>query len=700
MSAVLDKGPGLVPCTPENIPEELRAARRWAPWAAPWDAKKEKYDKVPHRADRPARGLSNGSTSGWVSFDVALAAYRDNPHLFAGVGYLMTGHHGVVGVDLDHCVADGVVAPWAAEIVAKLDSYTELSPSGTGLHVFLSGDLDTDWSVKLGEPVPGRKQPGIDVYGGGARFLTVTGEHYAGSPRELRARPAALDALTARYRKSKDSGKVHVLPLPDTSGIELPGAEELGLPSRIANFLEEGPSPSADRSALLISTGVALAGAGLSPEVAFAFMVDNEHIMEIALDKRQFDDVKAREYLWTHHCRRGAAIYDTGRQLTMEEFEDLAPADDFADLIGGAPAPAPSGTAADDFEVLDAVPAPKKAKAERFAFQALGAFLQRPSMSWVIKGFLPSASLCVLFGASASGKTFIALDQAMAIARGIDWRGARTKQGAVAYIVAEGAGGFAGRVQAYCHENAVDPTTVPIHVLAAAPNMMLNTDVQALLAQVRKLGRLAVIYVDTYARVMGDGNENDAKDTNQVIHNCELLHKASGAIVVLVHHSGKDATKGARGSGALRAAADVELEVERTNKYRAITVSKMKDGQDGGEHRFRLNDVVIGIDEEGDDITSCVVEHLAKEENAVEVPAKPLGPVQQRIVDLLGTYLTGDVNRDVFLEDLRAITPHSTAGGEDPNWKMKSTRSLAKMLTEGTVLEIGGRLSLPDPACN
>lgn len=636
MNAVIK--PPLTPLNPDNIPEALRKAKRWAPWAAPWDEKRQKYDKVPHRADRPSAGLSNGSTSGWVTFEQALAAYRANPHLFAGVGYLMTGHHGIVGVDLDYCIKDGVVAPWAAEIIAKLDSYTEVSPSGTGLHVMLAGDLDTDWSVKLGEKCA--KQPGIDVYGGGARFLTVTGAHVAGSPRDVRPAAAALSTLEARYRKSKDSGQLHVLPLPDTHDIEVPEYTELGLPARIVNLLTEGPDPGADRSALLIAAGVALAGAGLTPEQAFALMVDNEHIMDIALDKRQYDDGKAREYLWTHHCRRGAAIYDTGRQLQLDEFDDLGAEDDLADILGSIPAK--TGTAADDFDDLGPAEDNRhadhspKGKKSRFEFLPVESFLQRKPAGWIIKGVLPAASLGVIFGASGSGKTFLALDLSLSVARGIDWRAHRVQQGGVAYVVAEGAGGFRDRVEAYCRAHDLDPAALPLRVLADAPDLMLNADVKDLAAALKKCGPLSIIVMDTYARVMS-GNENEAQDANKAIAHCALLHRLTGAMVVLVHHSGKDAARGARGSGALRAAADVEIEVIKTAGYRAASITKMKDGRDDAEFQFKLADVVIGQDEDGEDITSCVVEHRVN--SAPRIAGKPLTARQTLVLRILDEYM-------------------------------------------------------------
>jgi hypothetical protein len=650
MSAV-PQSPPLIQCIPENIPAALRKAKRWAPWAAPWDAEKQKYGKVPHRADRPTSGLSNGSMAGWTTFEKALAAYQANPGLLAGVGYLMTGAHGVTGVDLDNCVKDGQIAPWATEIIAKLDSYTEISPSGTGLHVMLLGDLDADWSAKLGDGPHTSKSPGIDVYGGGARFLTITGARVPGSPPDLRRpAPAVLAGLAARYRKSKDAGMLHVLPLPSVHGIEVPDYDDLGLPPRVLNFLSDGPDEGADRSALLIATGVALAGAGLSPEESFALMVGNDQVMEVALSKRQYDDTKAREYLWTHHCRRGAAIVEADRRLTLDSFdvaEDRrepappAPADeDFSDLLGGAgdEGPRATGAVADDFEDMGE-PAARaggagKAKKQRFAFQNVGAFMDRPPARWIIKGALPLAALGVLYGASGAGKTFFALDMVAAVARGSEWRGMRVQQGGVAYVVAEGASGFRDRVAAYCQANEITPGQLPIHVLADAPNMMLNPDVKDLGLALRACGPLSLIVMDTYARVMGGGNENEAQDVNKMVSNCALLHRLTGAMVLLIHHSGKDASKGARGSGALRAAADCEIEVVRTLNYRAATITKMKDGEDGKELGFRLQQVVIGTDADGESITSCVVE---PRENVVRSSAqgKPLTAVQQLVLRTL-----------------------------------------------------------------
>lgn len=310
-----------------------------------------------------------------------------------------------------------------------------------------------------------------------------------------------------------------------------------------------------------------------------------------------------------------------------------------------------------------------------FQFQSLDEFMKRPAQQWIIKDFLPRAALGVLYGASGSGKSFLALDMAISVARGENWRGARTKQGAVGYIVAEGAGGFTSRVQAYCTANDITPAEIPLKMLGDAPNLMLHKVAAALAAALIVCGPLSVVFVDTYARVMGGGNENEAKDTNTVVANCALIHELTGALVVLIHHSGKDAAKGARGSGALKAAADVELEVVRLKDFRALTVSKMKDADDGGEYHFKLASVTIGEDEDGENVTSCVVEHIAK------VPVhERKGVVSGKVEKAAYDYLiaNADLGADTVKTDILLAEVASTMDYDHTKGKKDRRKELVK----------------------
>jgi RecA/RadA recombinase len=614
----------------------MRALRRWAPWRAEWDEKKQKYTKIPHRAARPEHGLSNKNATGWVTFEQAMAAYQANsrpnslrlpdgtPFALAGVGYLMTGPHGITGVDLDHCrdPATGKLDDWAAELVAQLDTYTEVSPSGTGLHAMVAGDVAEDWT---------NHERGIEVYGGNeARFLCVTGQRVPGSRDALRAPPPfAMAKLQDRYRKAPTKAEVEDLHLPDLLPVEfLPALSELELPPHASNFLTSGPAPG-DRSRQLFAAAIALSQAGLAPDEVLSILEDNEYAMEVALDHRRQDYDKALRYLWKQ-CQQGQARGEQLRQDGFDAFDVLDEVDrdaaledeldryakDAERMLAALVGPPGTNTTADDFDVIEddgTVAAPASAPAGRklhFPLMEPDKFLKRKPMSWIVRGVLPRAALAVIYGASTAGKTFFTWDLVASIARGVEWCGRRVTKGRGVYIVAEGSEGFRNRVQAYCEFHGVEPGDLAVWVMPAAPALMDKAQVIELIKDLQTLGPLDFVVVDTYARVMVGGNENDAQDTSLMVAHCARIHKHTGALVILVHHSGVNTEGRARGSSVLKAAADVEVEVIRTREYRAARVAKMKDGDDSGEFRFQLPIVELGTNEDGDAITSCVVSHL------------------------------------------------------------------------------------------
>lgn len=403
---------------------------------------------------------------------------------------------------------------------------------------------------------------------------------------------------------------------------------------------------------------------------------------------------------------RRAPISPDTFDMLMDEAEITEP---LAASTSGDEPVADHKTVIDDFEALDAAPAqdgesPPAKKKLGFVFQSVDEFLNREPPSWIIKGLLPRAELGVIYGDSGAGKTFVALDQAMAIARGVEWRGRKTKQGRVAYIVAEGQGGFQDRIQAYCMQNDIDRASLPLSLLAAAPDFMdsdkeSKVGIVALGRALKALGPLSAIYVDTYARVMS-GNENEAKDAGAVVANCALLHRVTGAIIILVHHSGKDSAKGARGSGVLRAAADVEYAVTKATGRHTIQITKMKDGEDMAQYHFRLLSVAIGMDEEDEIRTSCVVEHTIEGPTAseqAEEKARASG-VEARILEQMATYIGGEVTPENLVLDVRAITPLPPSGVESKNWKALITRPLKKLIEKGEIVEAGSVLRLPNSA--
>jgi RecA/RadA recombinase len=253
-------------------------------------------------------------------------------------------------------------------------------------------------------------------------------------------------------------------------------------------------------------------------------------------------------------------------------------------------------------EQSDVKETPRKA---RFRVIPANEFATDVPLEWLIKSVLPKAELAVIYGESGSGKSFQALDLAAAVSRGAAWRDHVVRRGRVVYVAAEGAGGFRQRLRAYARHHEVPLAELP-GIVANAPNLLDLEDSKELTIQILAAGGADLVIVDTLARAMA-GNENSGEDMSRVIAHCKAIHKATGALVVFVHHSGKDTTKGARGWSGLRAAADAELEVTRNGDFRLLAVRKMKDGTDDMQWGFKLDIVGLGMDSDGDELSSCVV---------------------------------------------------------------------------------------------
>jgi putative DNA primase/helicase len=166
------------------IPQPLRDRAQWVVWR--WVERDGKRTKVPHS---PLTGQQASSTdpATWGSYADA-CAFRERHGWVAGVGFVVTPQDDVVGIDLDHCrdAETGAIAPWAQALVDQLDSYSEVTPSGTGLRVFVFGTL----------PPGGRKRGDVEMYEQG-RYLTVTSEHLPGTPATMAPRTAALARIHA-----------------------------------------------------------------------------------------------------------------------------------------------------------------------------------------------------------------------------------------------------------------------------------------------------------------------------------------------------------------------------------------------------------------------------------------------------------------------------------------------------------------------
>lgn len=210
-----------------------------------------------------------------------------------------------------------------------------------------------------------------------------------------------------------------------------------------------------------------------------------------------------------------------------------------------------------------------------------------PPPEWLIQDVMQRGTLATIFGPPASLKSFLALHIANTIAYGTEWRGKPITAERVAYIAAEGASAVgAMRNEAWRIHYEQDVAQSRLDLIPHA--VMLNdpAQVEDLIAALQERhggDPYALVVVDTLARCSAGADEQSATAMGLVIDACARIKDALRCTVLLIHHTGKDATKGQRGSSALKGNVDMEAVVIRSDDGRGLSlkVLKMKDGEDG-----------------------------------------------------------------------------------------------------------------------
>jgi primase-polymerase (primpol)-like protein len=176
--------PAVLSVIPDAIPAVLKQLLQWGAWRFEKSVDETtgeiEWDKIPRNAVAGYRASSTNPRT-WSTFDAAIEAYERGG--YAGLAFFLRTGGGLVGIDLDKCrnAVTGVIEPWALGIVGRLQTYTELSPSGRGLHSFLWGEL----------PPRDRREGHFECYSS-ARCLTITGHRLDGTPATVEHRQAEL----------------------------------------------------------------------------------------------------------------------------------------------------------------------------------------------------------------------------------------------------------------------------------------------------------------------------------------------------------------------------------------------------------------------------------------------------------------------------------------------------------------------------
>lgn len=244
-----------------------------------------------------------------------------------------------------------------------------------------------------------------------------------------------------------------------------------------------------------------------------------------------------------------------------------------------------------------------------------------PEHEWLIKGWLTRGERSMCAGPSQSGKSFLILDIALAVARGIPWSGCRTRQGGVVYQAGEGGRGIRKRLRAYRAFHGLAAEHDLPFVLLPAPVDLHASDgeTEALIAEIRHWATtfpvpLELVVIDTLSAATPGANENASEDMSRVLARCARIAEETGAHVCLVHHMNAEGSK-PRGHTSIFANLDNVITVRKiegltdadARQVREAAITKQKDGEDGKTLRFVLPAIAIGTDEDGEAITSCVV---------------------------------------------------------------------------------------------
>jgi hypothetical protein len=173
--------PKAIPVLAENIPAELKDKGHWVGWR--YQQKQEEWTKVPVCCTTGSPGKVNDPQT-WCEFETAFACHQKKD--LSGIGFVLTLDEGLCGIDLDHCrdPETGMVKLWAWTIIRLMASYTEVTPSGTGIRIFVRGTLPGDR----------RKKGDVEMYDKN-KYLTTTGAHLSGTPRAIENRHVELNEL-------------------------------------------------------------------------------------------------------------------------------------------------------------------------------------------------------------------------------------------------------------------------------------------------------------------------------------------------------------------------------------------------------------------------------------------------------------------------------------------------------------------------
>jgi KaiC/GvpD/RAD55 family RecA-like ATPase len=599
-----DITPKLIPPNLEEVPEELQQYPQWVVWKAAKITKRDgtvKITKVPYnpKTGKPASTKRRGD---WATFDDVCEALLMGG--YTGIGFVFTADDPFVGIDLDNCVDEfGSLRNDARRAVDELQSFTERSPSGKGLHIICKGELPGGGHCN--------NKVGREMYQEG-RYFTITADVVEGLG-TVKASGAALKTLYSDwFGQSASNDTSHTVgDLNWDSEAPLVSLDDMQVGENWKALIRNGDGlekytdsmGSPDRSTALFAVCQEMVSAGMNDESILTVLTNGKYFLAGAALDRRGSVKSAMQWLWKYTLATSKAKVLADRQNIVNLFDDLPP----LDLKVRAPV--------------------------RRGFRFIsGAELiaNIEPVQWLVERYMEANSMAVMFGEPGAGKSFIALDMACSIATGEAWQGIPVKQGAVFYIAGEGHAGIGRRLKAWSIHRGMVPEKLFVSNTAVA--LTESEAVQSIIRVIKKMvkehGQPALIVIDTLARNFGGRDENSNQDMGLFIQHIDRLKHELKTTVLIVHHTGQGDKTRARGASALKGAVDIEHRVEkRAGETVALQTTKMKDAELPEPVLMRLHSVNLG------EIGNSAV--VVQSDEFVDDPEPPMSKQQKQIWAIL-----------------------------------------------------------------
>jgi AAA domain-containing protein len=634
---------------PEAL-EPLKTLPNWVCWKWEWKVNKKgvgKWDKPPFDPARPRTYAKNNDPTTWGTYEQVLAVYQRGE--CDGMGFNLSGTD-IAAFDIDDCrdPGTGEIAAEGMEIVERAASYTECTVSGTGLRVIGFGHGSREEKIHRKQKIPNSPVE-VESYRSPERYIVVTGVPLAGTWPHIAdigyVMDDVVDELDGRHNSDgafdfNTARKQH-----DSSGAELPteepgadGKPQLLLPLAVKHTTpvtsEENDTPTGEADDQRESSNNA--GADTA---SLSRMTLPEELQRLIFNGPAPSDDHSRVF---HHavCWLGDLGWSAtriepfiaGKPIVPERFykRSAGLAGEIARCLRRAKRRQETGGGATGNGQDNSQPS--------ITLTYFGEIGETARKQWVMKGVIAKGETSSWIAPPGKGKSALLTDIVIHVASATDWRGYLAKERCgVVYFALERADLVKRRLQAHARRDNL--SDLPIAVAGQVIDLMSPACVAAIVSAIRaaeaKFGLgVGMIVIDTFAKgiAASGGDEDKAKDQNITLANLRRIQEQTGVHVAIIGHTGKDESRGARGSNAHVGDTDVMVQL-RGDDIKTAEIVKANDQQEGVLTRFKLETFELG---RGDAITTAIMSVETFDEAGAQAKGHPqLSPSERRAMELL-----------------------------------------------------------------